>query len=257
MGFVVDDDEGVPLVGCGAQSEASGPTMQRATHAEHAPDEFVAVAPHRRAAPDHLDRADPRDEVLPIEGTIMNHALSLTPAAVAALFDLPDRQVRKEIEHGIVPSSGPPRLDFASLVYLRLLSMLGLDIGVDGRRHLQKIVAHAAGQDPVPETIEWLPMLTLKVGPVARHVTARVGAFERRRAKLVASPDILGGEPVFPSSRLAVRYVGALAESGESVESIREDYPYLSAEDIHHAHVYTRAYPKIGRPRGRREASAR
>lgn len=187
----------------------------------------------------------------------MIHALSLTPAAVAALFGLPERQVRKEAEHGIVASGRPPRVDFASLVYLRVLSLLGLDIGVDDRRQLQKLLSLVAQQDPVPETVEWLPVLTLKIGPVVREVTARVDAFEHWKAKLVTSPEILGGEPVFPSSRLAVRHIGALIENGESVEAIREDYPYLSEEDVHFAHVYTRAYPKIGRPRGLREAASR
>ena len=184
------------------------------------------------------------------------HALSFTPMAVAALLDMPERQVRKEAEHGILPAVTPPRFDFAALVYLRVLGMLGLDLGVDGRRHLHRLLAQAAQQDPVPETVEWLPVLTLKVGPVVREVSARVEAFEHWTEKLVTSPDILGGEPVFPSSRLAVRHIGALVEKGETAEAIREDYPYLSEEDIHFAHVYGRAYPKLGRPRGRREASA-
>lgn len=183
--------------------------------------------------------------------------LSLGPTAVAALLDLPERQVRKETEHGLFGPSSPPRLDFTALVYLRLLSFLGLDLGVDVRRQLHRLLVQATQQEPPPETIEWLPMLTLKLGPVVRDVTARVEGFEHWKAKLVTNPDILGGEPVFPGCRLAVRHVGALVEQGERGETIREDYPYLSDEDIHFAHVFFRAYPKVGRPRGRREAAAR
>jgi uncharacterized protein (DUF433 family) len=67
-------------------------------------------------------------------------------------------------------------------------------------------------------------------------------AFKAWKAKLVTSPDILGGETVFPASRLAVRHVGALVERGRADE-IREDYPYLSDEDIRFAHAYFLAFP--------------
>lgn len=179
---------------------------------------------------------------------MLSSTLSLTPNAVAVLLDMPERQVRKEAEHGILPQATPPRLDFAALVYLRILGLLGLDLGVDGRRDLHRLLAKATQQDPVPETIEWLPLLTLKVGPVVRELTGRIEAFERWKLKLVNNPDVLGSEAVFPKSRLAVRHVGALVEKGHSDE-VREDYPYLTDEDILFAHVYARAYPKLGRPR--------
>lgn len=175
--------------------------------------------------------------------------LSLTPNAVAALLGLPDRQVRKEAEHGILPHATPPRIDFGSLVYLRIVGLIGLELGVDGRRELHRLLARAAREDPVPETVEWLPLLTLKVGPVIRELTDRIVAFERWESTLVTRADMLGGETAFPKSRLAVRRIGGLVERGLSSEAIREDYPYLSHDDVHFAHVYTRAYPKLGRPR--------
>jgi uncharacterized protein (DUF433 family) len=185
------------------------------------------------------------------------NALSLAPTTAAALLDLPERQVRKEAEHGFFGPSSPPRLDFSALVYLRLVGFLGLDLGVEARRQLHRLLVQITRQDPTPETVEWLPMLTLHVGPLVREVTARVEGFEHWRATLVTDPDILGGETVFPGSRLAVRHIGALVERGESSEAIREDYPNLSNEEIHFAHVFSRAYPKVGRPRGRREVPAR
>ena len=80
--------------------------------------------------------------------------------------------------------------------------------------------------------------------------------FERWKATLVTDPAILACEPVLAGTRLSVRHVGALVERGESDEVIREDYPGLSAEDIRFAHVFHRVYPRVGRPRGRREAAA-
>jgi uncharacterized protein (DUF433 family) len=62
---------------------------------------------------------------------------------------------------------------------------------------------------------------------------------------------ILGGEPVFPGSRLAVRHVGEMLGRGGEPREIWEDYPYLTEEDLAFARLYTLAYPKMGRPRAR------
>jgi len=35
---------------------------------------------------------------------------------------------------------------------------------------------------------------------------------------------------------------------------VREDYPYLSSEDLEFASLYARAYPPIGRPRERKSS---
>lgn len=60
--------------------------------------------------------------------------------------------------------------------------------------------------------------------------------------RLIADPNIMGGEVVFPDSRLTVRHVGAMLERGESPEIIREDYPYLTEEDIKFARLYLKTY---------------
>ncbi len=75
-----------------------------------------------------------------------------------------------------------------------------------------------------------------------------------QQAKLVEDEDILGGEPVFAKSRLAVRQIGGMLVKGASPADVREDYPCLKDEDIAFAKLYTLAYPRVGRPR---DASAR
>jgi uncharacterized protein (DUF433 family) len=59
--------------------------------------------------------------------------------------------------------------------------------------------------------------------------------FESWRAKLVVDAHVLGGEPVFPNSRLAVRHVGEMVLRGASRDEVREDYPYLEAIDLEFA----------------------
>ena len=61
----------------------------------------------------------------------------------------------------------------------------------------------------------------------------------RRRARhvwtsgLQRDPDILGGEPCFPGSRLSVAHVGMMLLRGPSIErEVRYDYPYLTEQDL-------------------------
>lgn len=88
------------------------------------------------------------------------------------------------------------------------------------------------------------------------EVEERLSDFEDWKKKLVARADVLGGEPVFPKTRLAVRHVGEMARRGASVEEIVADYPKLSKQDVEFAKRYAAAYPRVGRPRAR-QAPAR
>ena len=87
-------------------------------------------------------------------------------------------------------------------------------------------------------------------------VETRLDDFARWKQKLVECEDILGGEPVFPGSRLAVRQIGEMARRGASASEILEDYPHLTEQDIEFAKRFANAYPHLGRPRAR-EAPAR
>lgn len=175
-------------------------------------------------------------------------AATLSPTEAAALLDLPERQVRKEIEHGVVGAGSPPRLSFPALVYFQVLRRMDLELGVEDRRKVLGKILDAMACSPRPEAIALGSVLSLHLGPVVEELTERLNVFDRWKERLVTSPDILGGEPVFPGSRLAVRHVGGLALRGESPEAIREDYPYLSEEDVVCARLFARAYPRVGRP---------
>jgi uncharacterized protein (DUF433 family) len=59
----------------------------------------------------------------------------------------------------------------------------------------------------------------------------------------VTDNAILGGEPVFPKSRLAVRHIGEMLLGGASRDEVREDYPYLSDRDLDFAVAYTQGRP--------------
>jgi uncharacterized protein (DUF433 family) len=52
------------------------------------------------------------------------------------------------------------------------------------------------------------------------------------RARIVRDPRICGGEPVIRGTRVTLRTVLASLAEGDSIESILEDFPTLTGEDV-------------------------
>lgn len=179
---------------------------------------------------------------------------SFTPNEAAVLADLPAKQIRKEIEHCIIVVPSPPRLSFPQLVYLRVLRVVDIDLSVRFRMQIYKRLVEAFAAQQRVETIPVAELMTLDIGPVVQDMEEKVGRFFRWKEALVTDPAIMGGETVFPNSRLTVRHVGEMLQRGEAAEVILEDYPYLSATDLEFALMHVRAYPRAGRPRARQAA---
>jgi uncharacterized protein (DUF433 family) len=179
----------------------------------------------------------------------MTAAQTLTASEVAALSGVDEGRVRKEVEYGIFRS---PSFTFVDLVYFAVLAVLGVTLGVDDRRKLYGVVAAGMGARRRPATAEMSPVLDVKLGRVAKDVEGKLARFEAWKSnRVVADAGISGGEPTFPKSRLAVRHVGGMLIRGASPDDVREDYPYLKDDDIEFAPVFTKAYPRMGRPRER------
>jgi uncharacterized protein (DUF433 family) len=188
-------------------------------------------------------------------------SVSLSPAEVSALLEVPERRVRKEIEHGLLQS--PPQIDFDAAVYLRAIDLLAdLEPSVEWRRKLLQSIRNQlvhARVTSLPVELEIVHgVLSLHLRAVAEEVCERLISFARWRDRRVATdPAVLGGEPVFRGTRLAVRRVGEAAGRPAAVKEMLEDYSYLKAEDIEFARRFARAYPRVGRPREPAKASTR
>ena len=98
-------------------------------------------------------------------------------------------------------------------------------------------------------TLEFGKFFTLKVGEIGQELQILIDRFEAWKARLVSTPNILGGEIVFPGSRLSVQRIGGSLARGKTVEVLREDYPSLTNEDLIFARIYVKAYPIQGRPK--------
>jgi uncharacterized protein (DUF433 family) len=176
---------------------------------------------------------------------------SLSATEVAALAGLDEGRVRKEVEYGIFPQ---PSFTFGDLVYFAILGALGVQLGVEDRRKLHSAVIGAMVAHAAAAMIS--PVLEVRLDRVAKDVGGKLARFETwKKKRVVIDEEVLGGEPTFPESRLAVRHVGGMLLKGASKDEIQEDYPYLKDEDIEFAPVYTRAYPRMGRPRERQAAA--
>lgn len=180
---------------------------------------------------------------------------SINTNEAVALFGLDERRVRKEVEHGVLGEERPPRFDLAALVYLRALMELGFEVGaVEERKRLYALISAAVHRQRHRDVVRLSEILELHIGRMLEEIESRADGFEAWKRKLVVDDGILGGEPVFPKSRLAVRHVGGMRLKGIPAAEIREDYPYLEENDIEFAALYARANPRLGRPRERQAA---
>lgn len=196
-------------------------------------------------------------KLFPVQGRVSSAVWTetFTPNEAAALVDVPPKQVRKEIEYAIIDRTTPPRLSFAALVYLRALKLMDLQLNVADRERLARRLFEAISSSPTVDIVDVTDVVALRVGSLVEELVERVERFERWRDSLVRDPNTMGGEPVFPSSRLTVRRVGSMLERGESPDAILADYSYLTPEDLDYARVYVRAYPHVGRPRATAQAA--
>jgi len=153
-------------------------------------------------------------------------------------------------------------LDFEMLVYLKALDRLSeLEPSVPWRRRILESIQNALMEGAFSALSDEVDVgggiLRLRLRSLAEEVSEQLVPFYRwRDARVVSDPAILGGEPVFRGSRLAVRRVGDARAHGEDVATILEDYPYLNTQDVEFARRYTRAYPRIGRPRESAKSSS-
>jgi uncharacterized protein (DUF433 family) len=126
-----------------------------------------------------------------------------------------------------------------------------MGLGVEDRKRLYKTIASALDERTPPKKLEVGAYFEVKLSAVVHDVEQRIERFSKWKKKLVTRDDILGGEPVFPNSRLAVRQIGEMARRGAPLKEIIEDYPNIDEQDVEFAKQFATAYPRVGRPRVR------
>ena len=186
---------------------------------------------------------------------MMPQTQKFTPAEAAALVNLSEKEVRKEIEYEVIDGDSlyartenghsSPRLSFSALVYLYLVRRSSLLLRSRERSAIYKRIVQTMSQDEIPEQIEVADPFYLRLGDGVAFLDDKVSRFLKWKEDLASAPDIMGGAVTFPNSRLTVRHVGGMLERGVDEQEILEDYPYLSLSDLEFARLFVRAYPDI------------
>jgi uncharacterized protein (DUF433 family) len=87
--------------------------------------------------------------------------------------------------------------------------------------------------------------------PIRQTVARNLATYRWGRRRIVSSPEVLGGEPVFRGTRIPIQHVASLFRKGVPEQEIAEDFPNLSARDLAYARLLSRFGEKPGRPKKR------
>jgi uncharacterized protein (DUF433 family) len=171
-----------------------------------------------------------------------------TPNEAAAFAYLSPKRVYKEIEYRVIqPFGDAPSLSFAALIYLRALKEIDFEFSIKYRTVLYQRLVKAIEEQAV--TLEFATFFVLQLNTVSQELSELISQFEQWKSHLISDSQIMAGKTVFPNSRLSVHHIGQIIIRGESLQAIREDYPYLSELDLQFAPLYVKAYPIVGRPK--------
>jgi uncharacterized protein (DUF433 family) len=129
---------------------------------------------------------------------------------------------------------------------LTLLSQTRVSLPVAAKRRVADWVrsrpsAHAELQLDSALLVRMLPETEKTIEHTQRYV-------ELRDRLVEIDPQVRGGEPVIKGTRVPIRGLARQIELGETLDVLREDYPFLPDEAFELAPVWARANPRQGRP---------
>jgi len=130
----------------------------------------------------------------------------------------------------------------SEVVYLRVHHVLAPEIR-------QRFYSWLEGKDmsELPRRLE-VDDVIIDLSRAIDQVSSRLDSLRRIRGRVEIARDVRGGEPVFRGTRIPVYGVARKLEAGSSAEELLEDHPPLREEDLSLAVLYTRLYPRPGRP---------
>lgn len=209
--------------------------------------------------------------------------LSLRETIVLAGVVEKEKEVRNDISRGVVPAASIVRLETSRLCFrwpdvVTFAAVYGnrfLDSAELRKVALREIYV-ISSKLSLPSVARLLPspflsdanwddaistcvfenkhididnFLSIDVGKACEEVKPRVNIYADGLERVEENDDVLGGAAVFKNSRISVLHIGKMADRGEAVEDILEDYPNLTGGDVEFAKLYYRARPPVGRPR--------
>lgn len=190
----------------------------------------------------------------------------------AILSEVSEKTIRHSLAEKIPPAvereTGSYRVFFSlrHLLYFRLVSRMpvAFEQPLDERLAIHNVIV---GRSPrsgcwsmfrssLVRTHPEVP-LSIDLRAIESVVATRARAYVRGKRRIATSSSVLGGEPVFAGTRVAVAHVGALVEKGVPFGTLLEEFPQLDEGDLRFAGLYVQVGDPPGRPRKKLEIRRR
>ena len=93
--------------------------------------------------------------------------------------------------------------------------------------------------------------MSIECKSLRQTVAKNLAAYRWGRRRVVSSPNVLGGEPVFRGTRIPLQHVASLFRKRVPESEIAEDFPSLNSRDLAYARLVARVGDRPGRPKKR------
>ena len=184
----------------------------------------------------------------------------------AAIAEVSPDVIRTALEKKAVTPSHRQRVGKAvrhqfsvgDVLFVKLLVEFPFPLSQRDKQSLAQILAHGnrraaqwslEGNHLVYRSGEM--QMSIECKSLRQTVAKNVAAYRWGRRRVVWSPDVLGGEPVFRGTRIPVQHVASLFRKGVPESEILEDFPALNDRDLAYARLLARVGEPPGRPRKR------
>lgn len=188
-----------------------------------------------------------------------SHTRLLLLKEAAILARVTEKKLRHELEEKTMTpdrsESGRPLFPMRALVFLRLIEGIRANLSREDRRDLYRLLTERLSSVG-HWRVEAADLVLSGDVPARFHLRSTISEtanvlwkYRRARRRVISDPAILGSEPVFEGTRVAVNHVGQLALRGTPLDQLREDFPSLRDEDFEFARFLATLGKGPGRPR--------
>jgi uncharacterized protein (DUF433 family) len=179
----------------------------------------------------------------------------LTPNEVAALAQTSKTVVEKALEQKVLAAGrGSTRanrrlLPLHAVALAATVKSLGRRLTVNDKKLVARRLAELSPSALKTAEIEVARAVVLRVGFLAREAVERAERYAADRDAFIESAEgVQGGRPVIKGTRLTVSAIHGRMSSGDTIETLMEDYPDIPRRAFEAALLYAQTHPQVGRP---------
>ena len=174
---------------------------------------------------------------------------TLTANEAACVTGVPLRQVHRIIDTGVLGGAAARRegtrlVHCDGLVSLKLVHETTAIFTLHGRRRLVRYLLDHPGAETA-----CVDDVSVDVRGMQEEVRRGLSRLAWARETIAACDTVLSGTPCVKGTRIPACDIAEMLANGDGIGAIRDAWPVLTVEQIEAAALYTRAYPRRGRPR--------